>query len=53
MARFVYADNAATTPVSQAVIDAMAPCFATSWGTTESQIEELMEILDQNPEKPM
>lgn len=27
--------------------------FATSWATTESQIEELMEILDQNPEKPL
>ena len=36
MGRFVYADNAATTPVSQAVIDAMAPCFASAWGNPSS-----------------
>ncbi len=36
MARFVYADNAATTPVSQAVIDAMAPCFSLAWGNPSS-----------------
>ncbi len=37
MARFVYADNAATTPVSKAVIDAMAPCFSEAWGNPSSQ----------------
>lgn len=36
MGRFVYADNAATTPVSQSVIDAMAPCFASAWGNPSS-----------------
>ena len=36
MSRFVYADNAATTPVSQEVIDAMAPCFSTCWGNPSS-----------------
>ena len=36
MARFVYADNAATTPVSAAVIEAMAPCFQTVWGNPSS-----------------
>ena len=36
MARFVYADNAATTPVSREVIDAMAPVFAESWGNPSS-----------------
>ena len=37
MARFVYADNAATTPVSREVIEAMAPCFETAWGNPSSQ----------------
>ena len=36
MARFVYADNAATTPVSREVIDAMSPIFSTSWGNPSS-----------------
>ena len=36
MARFVYADNAATTPVSREVIDAMAPCFDVAWGNPSS-----------------
>ena len=37
MARFVYADNAATTPVSREVIEAMAPAFAVAWGNPSSQ----------------
>ncbi len=37
MARFVYADNAATTPVSREVIEAMAPCFEVAWGNPSSQ----------------
>ncbi len=36
MAKFVYADNAATTPVSPEVIEAMAPCFAEAWGNPSS-----------------
>ena len=36
MKRFVYADNAATTPVSREVIDAMAPVFASQWGNPSS-----------------
>ena len=37
MARFVYADNAATTPVSREVIEAMSHCFETAWGNPSSQ----------------
>jgi len=36
MSRFVYADNAATTPVSPEVISAMQPCFKTVWGNPSS-----------------
>ena len=36
MARFVYADNAATTPVSKEVIEAMAPAFTEAWGNPSS-----------------
>ena len=36
MKRFVYADNAATTPVSREVIDAMAPIFSEHWGNPSS-----------------
>ena len=36
MKRFVYADNAATTPVSREVIEAMAPVFSESWGNPSS-----------------
>ena len=36
MARFVYADNAATTAVSPEVIAAMQPCFEQSWGNPSS-----------------
>ena len=37
MAKFVYADNAATTPVSREVIDAMTACFENAWGNPSSQ----------------
>lgn len=36
MARFVYADNAATTPVSQKVLDAMLPFFSEQYGNPSS-----------------
>ena len=36
MAKFVYADNAATTPVSREVINAMQPVFETQWGNPSS-----------------
>ena len=32
----IYVDNAATTPVSQEVIDAMLPCFKETWGNPSS-----------------
>ena len=37
MSRFVYADNAATTPVSREVIEAMNEAFVTAWGNPSSQ----------------
>lgn len=37
MARFVYADNAATTAVCREVIEAMTPCFTEAWGNPSSQ----------------
>lgn len=48
--RFVYADNAATTPVSQEVLDAMMPCFKEVWGNPSSQHSKGMEaktVLDE------
>ena len=36
MAKFVYADNAATTPVSAEVVAAMQPCFEQVWGNPSS-----------------
>ena len=36
MARFVYADNAATTPVLPEVIEAMLPCLSEHWGNPSS-----------------
>ncbi len=48
--RFVYADNAATTPVSREVIDAMQPCFETAWGnpsSLHSKGREAKAILDE------
>lgn len=37
MPAFVYADNAATTPVLREVIEAMQPCFEVAWGNPSSQ----------------
>lgn len=37
MSKFVYADNAATTPVSREVVEAMSTCFETAWGNPSSQ----------------
>ena len=37
MTKFVYADNAATTPVSREVVEAMSTCFETAWGNPSSQ----------------
>ena len=36
MKRFVYADNAATTPVSREVIEAMSVAFESAWGNPSS-----------------
>ncbi len=49
MKRFVYADNAATTPVSREVIDAMAPAFESVWGnpsSMHSKGREAKQLLD-------
>lgn len=54
MKRFVYADNAATTPVSREVIDAMMPIFETNWGNPSSQHSmgiEAHDILDDARER--
>ncbi len=54
MKRFVYADNAATTPVSREVIEAMTPIFETSWGNPSSLHEkgrEAKDILDDARER--
>ena len=54
MKRFVYADNAATTPVSREVIDAMLPIFETQWGNPSSLHEkgrEAKDILDDARER--
>ena len=37
MARFVYADNAATTPISPEVLEAMQPALTSIWGNPSSQ----------------
>lgn len=49
MKRFVYADNAATTPVAREVLDAMIPCFERDFGNPSSQHSmgiEAKDILD-------
>ncbi len=54
MKRFVYADNAATTPVSREVIDAMMPVFETEWGNPSSLHEkgrDAKDILDDARER--
>lgn len=54
VARFIYADNAATTPVSREVIDAMSPCFEAAWGNPSSlhaKGREAKELLDDARER--
>lgn len=54
MARFVYADNAATTPVSREVIDEMMPIFGQSFGnpsSLHSAGREAKDILDSARER--
>ena len=54
MKRFVYADNAATTPVSREVLDAMLPCFERDFGNPSSQHSlgnEAKDILDDARER--
>lgn len=49
MAKFVYADNAATTPVSREVVEEMQPCFELVWGNPSSQHDkgyEAKNLLD-------
>ncbi len=49
MTKFVYADNAATTPVSNEVIEAMSPAFSMAWGNPSSlhkKGREAKELLD-------
>ena len=46
MERFVYADNAATTPVSREVLDAMLPCFEECWGNPSSAHSKGIEAKD-------
>ncbi len=51
MARFVYADNAATTPVLREVVEAMNPVFLDVWGNPSSQHTkgyEAKEMLDDS-----
>ena len=54
MARFVYADNAATTPISKEVIEAMSPCFDAAWGnpsSLHSKGREAKSLLDDARER--
>ena len=54
MAKFVYADNAATTPVAPEVIAEMAPVFEVSWGNPSSLHQkgrEAKAILDDARER--
>ncbi len=54
MKRFVYADNAATTPVSREVIEEMQPIFEVSWGnpsSLHSKGREAKAILDSARER--
>ncbi len=49
MSRFVYADNAATTPVSREVREAMEPVFSEYWGnpsSLHSKGREAKKLLD-------
>ena len=50
----IYADNAATTPVSKEVIEAMMPCFADIWGNPSSlhtDGQKAKELLDESRKK--
>lgn len=54
MARFVYADNAATTPVAPEVIKEMTPVFETAWGNPSSLHQkgrEAKELLESSRER--
>ena len=54
MARFVYADNAATTPVDTEVIKEMLPIFESEWGnpsSLHSKGREAKELLDSARER--
>ena len=54
MSRFVYADNAATTPVSREVIEAMTPCFEEVWGnpsSLHSKGRDAKDVLDDARER--
>ncbi len=54
MSKFVYADNAATTPLSPEVIDAMNPIFNIAWGnpsSLHSKGREAKKILDDARER--
>ena len=54
MTKFVYADNAATTPILPEVLAAMQPCFETAWGNPSSQHSkgnEAKELLDDARER--
>ena len=54
MAKFVYADNAATTPVLPEVIEEMAPVFSTAWGNPSSLHQkgrEAKTLLDKSRER--
>ena len=46
LGKFVYADNAATTPVSREVLDAMLPCFEECWGNPSSAHSKGIEAKD-------
>lgn len=54
MSKFVYADNAATTPVSHEVIEAMKPCFMEVWGnpsSLHSKGRDAKDVLDDARER--
>lgn len=54
MKKFVYADNAATTPVSREVINEMQPVFETLWGNPSSlhaKGREAKQLLDTARER--
>ena len=54
MSKFVYADNAATTPVSREVFEAMRPCFECEYGNPSSLHQKgraARELLDAARER--